>query len=153
MDGVHPRQLAELPDRSLEYLAELFQTWEMHGQAILPNPTLMVRMLPKPTRGFRPIGLFPTLIRVWGKLTQLLKEWTRENEPDAAINMAAGRSTGDATWRHKMLAEQDKKEGRHKAEALWDVQKCFEHVDAALLVASAEEHNYPVELGQAIPAC
>ena len=37
---------------------------------------LMVKMLPKATGGFRPIGLFPALIRVWGKARQpALRAW------------------------------------------------------------------------------
>ena len=78
VDGIHPRHVALLPDAGIQYIADLFEVWEYAGCPLLPEQTLMVKMIPKPTGGDRPIGLFPVLYRIWGKLRQpLLKEWTR----------------------------------------------------------------------------
>ena len=76
VDGLHPRQISILPDSLLEYVADLFEIWEVAGCPILPEQTLMVKMIPKPAGDFRPIGLYPALYRVWGKMRQpALKAW------------------------------------------------------------------------------
>ena len=64
VDDLHPRHLALLPTDALEYVADLFELWEYLGEPVVTDPTLMVKMLPKASGGFRPIGLFPTLFRV-----------------------------------------------------------------------------------------
>ena len=104
VDGIHPRHIAELPDAAIEFLADLFEIWELCGNPMVPEQTLIVKMLPKPTGGYRPIGLFPCLYRIWGKTRQpIIRQWALENIPDAEINMAPGRWTGDATWRQGTL--------------------------------------------------
>ena len=51
VDGLHPRHLSLLTDGHLEFVADLYEVWEIVGRPILPDPTLLVKMLPKPTGG------------------------------------------------------------------------------------------------------
>ena len=60
--------------------------------------------------------------------------------------MAAGRGVGDATWRQKILADLDRRDNKAVAEILWDVSKCFEHVQADLLADTAERLGYPLDI-------
>ena len=68
------------------------------------------------------------------------------NIPDAEINMAAGRAVGDTTWRNKIRVDLAKTRNLHAAEVLWDVTKCFEHVDAHMLAQAAHSLGYPLDI-------
>ena len=68
-DGWHPRIFQHLSDQQLRPLCAIFQAWEFVGCPALPVTQLMVKMLPKANLEYRPIGLFPTPFRLWGKTT------------------------------------------------------------------------------------
>ena len=102
-DGWHPRVFQYLTDTQLLPLCWVYSAWEYMGRPALPGQQLMVKMIPKPTSGHRPTGLFPTPFRPWGKIQQpQIKMWMQDKVPDAAIAMAPGRAVGDSTWRQKV---------------------------------------------------
>ena len=146
-DGWHPKMFAWLPDHHLDKLAEIMALWEEIGSPALLNQDLIVKLIPKSAGGYRPIGLFPSLARLYGKARQpIIRRWMKEAIPDPMINMASGRRVGDATWRHKILAIIDTDHHKYVLEGLWDVQKCFEHVNRRKLVNIAAALHYPVDL-------
>ena len=64
-DGIAPRAIGRLSDEVLLDLCVLYAAIELCGSwPDLVNLVLIV-LLPKPDGGLRPIGLFPTFIRVW----------------------------------------------------------------------------------------
>ena len=138
---------AWLQDHQLDKLADIMAVWEEVGGPAIENQDLIVKLIPKPAGGYRPIGLFPTLARLYGKARQsIIRHWMRENIKDATINMTSGRRVGDATWRHKVLSLLDADKKRFVLEGLWDVQKCFEHVNRRKLVNMAAALGYPMDL-------
>ena len=66
-DGIHPRALTRLSDAVLEALLRLLFLCEATGEWPHMSSTVITALLPKPTLGLRPIGLFPWLPKIWGK--------------------------------------------------------------------------------------
>ena len=62
-DGLRPRHLLHLPNEGLQLLACILNFSELSG--LVPVLGANVVFLPKPTGGERPIGILPTLYRVW----------------------------------------------------------------------------------------
>ena len=68
-DNIAPRSLARLSPEALKTLATLFVAFERFGDWAEVHDLVLVVLLPKSDNGipagYRPIGLFPTTIRVW----------------------------------------------------------------------------------------
>ena len=105
-----------------------------------------VVLLPKPDGGFRPIGLFPTLIRVWMRLRRdMVDNWEKDNQRSF---LYAGRQRGAhiAAWTQSARAEAATQGGATFAQLLLDLAKCFEVVPHDILVAEAGAVGYPLPL-------
>ena len=63
LDRIRPRPLLLLGEAGLELLAALYNFSELSGQVSVLGAH--VDFLPKPAGGERPIGILPTLYRVW----------------------------------------------------------------------------------------
>ena len=68
VDGFRPRWLTLLSDELLDAYGQLLGDIESIG--IWPNQvmTILIAQLPKPDGGRRPIGLLPTIVRVWERI-------------------------------------------------------------------------------------
>ena len=64
-DNIAPRAVNRLSDRAIEALAVLYAALERLGSWPTVFNLVLIVLLPKPDGGMRPIGLFPTLIRLW----------------------------------------------------------------------------------------
>eukprot|EP00972_Heterocapsa_arctica_P064944 9587660-Heterocapsa_arctica.AAC.1 len=52
----------------------------------------LVRLIPKPVTGRRPVALFKSTLRLWYKVRQnICKAWLRFNVQEPAINLNTGR--------------------------------------------------------------
>ena len=65
VDGLHPRQVAFISHQGLIALSWMFYILECLGDFPGHMATLLIRLLPKPQGGVRPIGLYSSLFRVW----------------------------------------------------------------------------------------
>ena len=63
-EGLSPRHVSELPEQGLKLLAQLFNLCEVYGDYPEVLRNLFVKLIPKPTGGFRPICLFRSLYRI-----------------------------------------------------------------------------------------
>ena len=63
-DNMAPRSFTRLSDESIAVLAELFIAFEKHGDWPELLDLVLIVLLPKGEGGHRPIGLFPTPIRI-----------------------------------------------------------------------------------------
>ena len=64
-DNISPRAILRLSDAALAALAVLRGSFELLGHWTQALDLVLIVLLPKTDGGFRPIGLFPTIIRVW----------------------------------------------------------------------------------------
>ena len=75
-DNVSPRAFARLSDSLLQWLCLLFAAAERFGCWPLLLRLVVIVLLPKPDGGRRPIGLFPTPIRIWMRArSDIARRW------------------------------------------------------------------------------
>eukprot|EP00959_Pyramimonas_sp_CCMP1952_P468624 9493536-Pyramimonas_sp.AAC.1 len=77
-------------------------------------------MLPKPSSGFRPIGVFPSLHSSWGKCRRgYAVEWEGKHQREY---WAAGKfkSACDVVWRQSARPESSRACGQEACALLWD---------------------------------
>ena len=69
-DGWHPRSYQFLSDDALRALSSVFSVWERTGGPTGQIGQLAIKMIPKPSGGRRPIGLYHSAYRVYAKARQ-----------------------------------------------------------------------------------
>ena len=110
-DGWHPRHVALLGDEVLEVLCDLLALLEALGVFPEDLEQVLVALIPKPTGGERPIGLYLALFRVWSAArVQALRDWERDSAQCPAFNTGGGQATTDVVWRQAVRAEADRAE-------------------------------------------
>ena len=70
-DGFHPRWFEWLSAPLLDALAVFLMTLEAVGFWPQQLETILVAQIPKASGGRRPIGLFPSVVRLWMRVRQL----------------------------------------------------------------------------------
>ena len=116
MDGIHPRHWGYLSDMALRVVALLLWTCEALGDFPTLVRIIVVALLPKPPPGggTRPIGLYRSLVRLWGRLkTAALRDWEAQQGTHAAFNVARHVSTTDGVFRQAFLGEGAHSAGDH----------------------------------------
>ena len=147
LGGVHPRHIALLDGSALAVLANLLEVAEAVG--ILPDQLadLLIVLLPKVTWGLRPIGWYQSVFRIWIKARlHIVKSWEATATADCGFGAERGKAPLDIVWRHSFRAESATVNGGHFVVVLWDLHKCYEQVDHALLIAAARRHGYPLAI-------
>ena len=129
MDGFHPSLFMHLCDEGLEIMAQIMELIERLG--IMPEGLrwLEVVMLSKPQGGFRPIGLFTSFYRVWGRCRRAqCRQWeaTHQHEVNAYTR---GHSAISAVWLITLQAELGQREQETSIAVLWDMKQYYEHLD------------------------
>ena len=98
---------------------------------------VMTVLLPKPDGGLRPIGLFPTLYRVWMRCRRpTIKDWRKKNARKYRFG-GAGKGAQRASWVHAARAEIASGGGKAYASVLLDLVKAFETIPHKHILAAA----------------
>jgi len=107
---------------------------------------VLVVLLAKAAGGFRPIGLFPSVIRIWMRvrLADAVVWQTLHERP--WLYASAGKGAEVAAWRQAARSEQAAARNWHYGAALLDMVKAFERVPHDILVAKAVTKGYPLRL-------
>ncbi len=80
-DNVAPRAIERLSDDMLQRLAQLLSDFECAGCWARTLRLVLTVLLPKTDGGRRPIGLFPTIVRVWMRAcANYASAWRAEHE-------------------------------------------------------------------------
>ncbi len=109
-DGFHVRHYALLSAAALEVLASILYLSELLGELPAQIAAVILTMLSKPTGGYRPIGVFPSPYRLWGRLSRsVADEWERKHERTFSPALSTSRRStlyGDRPydWRQEMRA-------------------------------------------------
>ena len=107
---------------------------------------VLIVLLPKTDGGFRPIGLFPTIIRIWMRARIFVaKEWESATA-SSAIFGGPGKGAQAAAFQTALVAETAKLGGDEFAASLLDLVKAFETVPHDVLVRAAHAKGYPLPL-------
>ena len=79
-DIIHPRALLRLSDTALDALANIMNAAERNGACPDFLQLVMTVLLPESDGVRRPIGLFPTLHRVWMRTRRpCIKQWRKNH--------------------------------------------------------------------------
>ena len=106
-DGLHVRQAALLPESALQFLADGFSIFAVNGAVATRASYLTNPLIPKPTGGFRPIGVLSSWLRLFGGAAAPWgKDWAVDfatAHPDLAAG--PGRSSIQPVWRAAARAQ------------------------------------------------
>ena len=145
-DNIAPRALLRLPDAALQELADLLSAAERIGSWTAAFRLVLIVLIPKVDGGDRPIGLFPTVIRLWMRARAVLaRKWEEET---AMPELYGGRGMGAqrAAWLAAFSAEAAAASGADHAAALLDLVKAFEMIPHRLLVRAARKHGFSLKV-------
>ena len=98
----------------------------------------VIRLIPKPDGGARPIGLFTSVLRVFMRALRrtIGQRWIERQIPKSWYGVR-GRSSEQAAWTRMAIARYAKAIGQHSIAALFDVEKAYDHPDYHILVCCA----------------
>ena len=108
---------------------------------------LLVVLLPKPEGGTRPIGLFPTLVRIFVRYLRPIHacKWEREHSRGYWYGQKRNRCEM-AIWKQACLSEYCTYVGMVAASAMLDLHKAFEKVRHCILWSKCASHNFPLHI-------
>ena len=104
---------------------------------------VIVCLLSKPDGGWRPIGLMPTLVRLWMRARlDVARAWQLANERPF-FYASAGKGAIPAAWKQAAWAElAATARGLHYATVLLDLVKAFERIPNWFLIQQAGKYGY-----------
>ena len=141
-DNIAPRAFTRLSDQALSALACLFIAFESAGHWTSALNLVLIVLLAKADGGFRPIGLFPTIIRVWMRTRIVVaKAWEAANAMPALYG-GKGKGAQRAAWQAAFAAEAAALLRVDHAQALLDLVKAFEAIPHRLIVKAAIKKKY-----------
>ena len=129
VDAVHPSVWSSISGKGKQLFTDLLHDVELTLTWPAQIRTLIYFLVPKTPTGERPIGLMPSIVRVWERMRKpVMDQWlvSQSRSYDWACK---GRSAELAAWQHLVLQEGHGDElGTGRATALLDMTKCFEQV-------------------------
>ncbi len=148
IEGISPKDMSEATDETLDCYINIMIVCEMLGHIPTRVALVIVLLLNKKLGGRRPIGIMPTMYRVWAAVRKpLLHRWERAYSR-GYFAAARGKSAADAAWNRALRAEHATLVGASAGSILWDLRKCFEHGNRALLAREAEALQFPLAMAR-----
>ena len=143
-DSFHPCHFQYLSDYTLHKIAFLFSRFEALG--LIPSSLwTMIILLRKPTSGFRPIGLLPSLLRLWEFCRKpALWEWEEANERE--YNWSAPGKSSHTAVAHQNLAIEGAPPNCTSALFLGDLVKAYETVPHSHIATGAADTGFPLAI-------
>ena len=118
----------------------------MEELGLVPSQLVNVLLLyAKPMGGFRPIGLLPSIIRLWEYCRkQVLWDWEKDNWRES--NWAAPGRSSFTVVAHQRLAAEGAPDGHETAVALMDLVKAYELVPHHRIFDGAIKFGFPIRV-------
>ena len=141
------------PVGAKQQLAEMFTRWRRQGLLPIQLMYNIVKLIPKPGGGERPIALMPMLVRLYfrlGKgeeqewLQEKVKHYDKAVKGSSALQAALG-----VLFRDELAAGK----GEARVSVLWDLEKFFDNIALDVLIRRAMQFGYPGRLLLASVRC
>jgi hypothetical protein len=148
-DGWHPGHFgrAACPD-DIQRFIDVIQVCETAGRLPPSAKAAMVKRIPMPRGGHRPIALFKAMLRLWGKArTRLLAQWAT-SLCAATFTMSPTRRITDGIFRELVRSLLAQSQQVKIVEMHMDISNLFDHVRRLPLAELAVISHYPVQLLQ-----
>ena len=146
MDNIAPRAIARLSDDAIQALAHLLTQLEKLGSWTSVLDLVLIVLLPKADGGLRPIGLLPTVIRVWSRARAVISRAWEAETAHPSLYGSAGMGAQRAAWLEAFRAEAACLAQEEHAQALLDLSKAFETVRHDILIDAARASGFPMGL-------
>ncbi len=146
VDGIFPRQFAWLSDDLLGTLADYFLRLESVGLWPQQVQQALIHLIPKLAGGRRPIGILPTLVRVWERTRRSeVVAWRSSCNRDYNW-MSPGRGAERSVWVQSIHEEAARARGDMTASVLIDLVKAFEMIVLSHVWDRGLIHRFPVQI-------
>ena len=133
-----------LPDVALSALAMLYNFSEAIGIPLVLGADVV--FIPKPTGGERPIGILPTLYRLWCRCRRpQATAWEREHDR-AYFWASTGRSSSQAVHLQGVRLEEARANKQQAVALLTDLAKAYEYVNHGKLATFAQAKGFPAAI-------
>ena len=145
-DSIPLSLVAHLSEPLREAIATILNEIESKGAWPTELATSLVHFIPQPSGGRRPIGVLPTLVRVWECARKLLAQrWARDSRRhyDWATQ---GRSAELAAWHQSLIDEAASADGLRIASVFFDLTKAFETIRLDLVWDVGRRYGFPLPL-------
>ena len=154
VDGIPPKIVSTLSDELLQVVAELLNRVEEVGEWPGSHSTAVLHLIPKSTGGRRPIGLLPTLVRLWERVRRgTIRSW-RDRESMPFNWSCRGKGSEAAVWQQSVRAEAAVHHGHTTATIMVDLVKAFESVPLWRIWEAGLRRHLPTRLLRlALEAC
>ena len=141
-DNISPRAILRLSEPGLVALAALFLAFEKMGSWCSSLDLVLIVLLPKSDGGLRPIGLFPTIIRLWMRSRVcVVRAWESATALPSVFG-GVGMGAQKAAWQAAFVAEAACVAKNDHIQSLLDLVKAFETVPHHILAAAAGPRSY-----------
>eukprot|EP00973_Karenia_brevis_P096338 12431495-Karenia_brevis.AAC.1 len=145
-DNIAPGEITRLSESALVALVALFAAFELIGNWCLTLDLVLIGLLPKGDGGFRAVGLYPTIIRLWMRaLVCLVRAWEQANASPSLYG-GSGMGAQFASWQAAFIAEIAALSNQEHAQTcgatpeaggIANSVKAFETLPKALAISSA----------------
>ena len=145
-DSFSPADLASLSTELRSCVAEFLNHVESQGSWPEAVGTALIHLIPKPDGGRRPVGVLPTIVRVWERVRKpIVQTWLEDNA--RSYDWATrGRSSEGAVWHLSILDEAAAANGLASGSTFMDLAKAFEHVSLRHVWEAGVKHKFPLAL-------
>ena len=145
-DTMAPRAFTRLSDEAIAALAELFAAFEKYGDWPEILDLVLIVLLPKGEGGYRPMGLFPTPIRIWFRARLIIVKVLEKQNEMPSVYGGPGMGAQKAAFQIALVVETAALLREDFWAGLLDLVKAFETAPHHILIQVAIELGYPLVL-------
>jgi hypothetical protein len=125
-------------------MLRIFVLCEILGEWPTAIDGVLIALLPKAAGGLRPIGIFPTFVRVWFQLrAPYIRRWEADHERPY-FYAGAAKGADVALWLQAAHLEHAALTQQAAAATLVDLVKAFERLSHVGLLTAAKRWEYPM---------
>ena len=125
-------------------IADFLNYAEREGQWPESISTALTHLIPKADGGRGPIGVLPTIVRIWERVRKpVVQAWMASNARSYGW-ATTGKSAAGAAWHQSLLDEAATADGLVFGATFMDLAKAFERISLHHVWAAVLRHRFPV---------